>query len=354
MKRHIPTPTDASIIVTYRCPMNCIMCNTHSHPTKPDEEFRPALIDKLPKLKFINITGGEPFCRDDIEEIVDRASRRASRIVISTSGFYQDKIVALVRKFPNTGIRVSLEGLAQVNDTLRGRSGSFDRGLRLLIELARMGIKDIGFGTTISDSNSSDMLRLYEISRLLNMEFATAVVHNSFYFHTTDNAVDDKERVTKDINTLVERLLGSLKPKNWFRAYFNCGLIAHIHGKKRLLPCEAGSLNFFLDPKGEVYPCNGMEKSIWLESMGNLSDVGNFDTLWKSEQAVKVRNLVGNCPKNCWMIGTAAPAMKRHFFLPFSWVMRNKIRLLRGKKIIMPEACNRDDDTATNCRLKSG
>jgi len=313
------------------------MCNTHLHPTKASEEFAPSLIDKLPQLKFINITGGEPFSREDIEEIVEGALRRASRIVISTSGWFYEKTLSLVKKYPDIGIRVSLEGLTEVNDRLRGRTGSFDRGMRLLIGLGRMGIKDIGFGTTISDINSADMLRLYEISRLLDMEFATAAVHNSFYFHKTDNVIENKTEVAKDITKLIDRLLTSNRPKNWFRGYFNFGLIHHIYGKKRLLPCMAGSLNFFLDPRGEVYACNGMEEAVWMESMGNLSEAESFDALWSGDRAQRVRRLVADCPKNCWMMGTAAPSMKRHFFSPFFWVLKNKITILFGKKIVLPD-----------------
>jgi len=47
----------------------------------------------------------------------------------------------------------------------------------------------------------------------------------------------------------IQQFLGHEKhPKSWFRAYFNWGLINYIKGKPRLLPCEAGLVNFFVDP----------------------------------------------------------------------------------------------------------
>ena len=90
----------------------------------------------------------------------------------------------LARKFPKIGIRISIEGLSQKNDELRGRAGGFDKGLRTLLSLREMGVKDIGFGITVSNNNSEDMLSLYRLSKALNMEFATAAFHNSYYFHT--------------------------------------------------------------------------------------------------------------------------------------------------------------------------
>ena len=78
---------------------------------------------------------------------------------------------------------------------MRGRQGGFDKGLRTLLELKRLGVKDIGFGITVSNNNSADMLDLYELNRNLRMEFATASFHNSFYFHKSDNKVTNVDTV---------------------------------------------------------------------------------------------------------------------------------------------------------------
>ena len=153
-------PTDASIILTYRCPMRCTMCNIWKNPTDKAREIKPEELECLPKLKFINLTGGEPFIREDLEDIVRICYTKSPRIVISTSGWFEDRVIDLAKKFPNIGIRISIEGLSQKNDELRGREGGFDKGLRTLLRLKEMGLKDIGFGCTVSNNNSSDMLSL--------------------------------------------------------------------------------------------------------------------------------------------------------------------------------------------------
>ena len=139
VKNSIPTPTDASIILTYRCPMRCQMCNIWQNPTDKKEEIVAADLRSLPKLKFINLTGGEPFIREDLAEIVEECYKHTKRIVISTSGWFEDRIIALAKQFPNIGIRISIEGLSQKNDELRGREGGFDKGLRTLLTLQHMG-----------------------------------------------------------------------------------------------------------------------------------------------------------------------------------------------------------------------
>ena len=188
----VQLPTDASIILTYRCPMKCKMCNIWQNPTDKKEEITADDLKTLPRLKFINLTGGEPFIREDLPEIVEECYKHTSRIVISTSGWYEDRVIALAKRFPSIGIRISIEGLSAKNDELRGREGGFDKGLRTLLTLKEMGLKDIGFGCTVSNHNSGDMLSLYKLSCELGMEFATAAFHNSYYFHKDDNVIFNK------------------------------------------------------------------------------------------------------------------------------------------------------------------
>lgn len=333
MDNHIAPPTDMCIIVTYRCPMQCSMCDIWQHPTKKEKEITPAEMEMLPNVKFINLTGGEPFVREDLEKIVEIAFRKSPRVVISTSGWFEERVVRLARRFPRIGIRISIEGLSQKNDALRGRQGGFDKGIRTLLTLKEMGIKDIGFGITVSNSNSADMLSLYRLSRSLGMEFATAALHNSYYFHKEDNAFTNQDEICANFSRLIEWQLKEKNPKAWFRAYFNWGLINYVQGKPRLLPCEAGSVNFFVDPYGDVYPCNGLEDKYWKESMGNIRQVASFDELWRSERAERVRSQVKSCPKNCWMVGTAAPVMKKYISTPLAWVLHRKYELLTKKTI---------------------
>jgi radical SAM protein with 4Fe4S-binding SPASM domain len=326
-------PTDVSIITTYRCQMRCKMCDIWENPTDSKREIQAKELEILPKFKFVNITGGEPFVRRDLEDIVEVMFRKSDRIVISTSGWHTDRIIKMAEKFPNIGIRVSIEGLSQKNDDLRGRDGSFDRAMRLLLTLKEMGVKDIGYGCTTSNKNSEDMFWLYKLSRELGMEFATATFHNSYYFHKDDNEVTNKDEVIGNFHKLIEELLKENSPKSWYRAFFNLGLINYIRGNPRMLPCEAGTANFFIEPYGDVYPCNGLEERYWKESMGNIRDVSSFEELWFSEQAEKVRGLVRTCPKNCWMVGTAAPVMKKYIKHPTAWVVKNKIKSMLGKPI---------------------
>ncbi|MBQ9073572.1 MAG: SPASM domain-containing protein, partial [Muribaculaceae bacterium] len=203
------------------------------------------------------------------------------------------------------------------------------------LALKDMGVKDIGFGCTVSNNNSRDMLSLYQLSKSLGLEFATASFHNSYYFHKDDNVITNREQVCGDFETLINWQLQENNPKAWFRAFFNMGLINYIEGGRRMLPCEAGTMNFFIDPYGEVFPCNGLEARYWKESMGNIRVTRDFMELWNSEQASKVRAMVRKCPKNCWMVGTASPVMHKYIKHPMKWALKNKLRSIQGKPAIL-------------------
>ena len=96
------------------------MCNTWQHPSKKEEEFSPDLVDKLPSnLSFINITGGEPFLRKDLDDLVISAYQhcRPGVITIPTNGMLGDRVVDMTtricRECPESsiGINLSLDGI---------------------------------------------------------------------------------------------------------------------------------------------------------------------------------------------------------------------------------------------------
>ena len=308
----------ASIIVTYRCNAKCHMCNTWQFPSKRTEEVGIDVYEKLPFMGSVNVTGGEPFLREDIEEIIAILKKKTNRLVISSNGYFTERIKKLFTKHRDIGIRVSLEGLPKANDELRGIKDGFDHGLRTLLELDRMGIKDIGFGITVSDRNAGDLMELYHLAKMMDLEFATAAIHNAFYFHKFDNRFEEPDAATGEFKKLIEELLRSKKVKDWFRAYFNYGLINYIKGNPRLLPCEMGHDSFFLDPLGEIFACNVMEKS-----MGNLGE-SSFENIWHSKRAVEIRKNVKDCKKNCWMIGSVSQQMKKNILTPALWILRHK------------------------------
>ena len=211
---------------------------------------------------------------------VNRPQIREAKLITDKFGLKKDSyilflgrlvpekgIVDLCKEFPQIGIRISIEGLEQTNNEIRGLQNGYQRGYSTLKKLREMGMKDVGFGMTVQDKNAPDLVPLYKISDEMGMEFATASLHNSFYFVEAKNIIHDRPMVAKNFENLVNELLRSNSPKKWFRAYFNHGLINYIYGQKRLLPCDMSFDTFFIDPYGDVMPCNGTkDKEVIVQS----------------------------------------------------------------------------------------
>ena len=327
---------ECAIITTYRCNARCRMCNAWQNPSKASEEFDPEILRKIPGgMRRLNITGGEPMLRGDIRRIVEILDTKTNRLEISTNGWFTDRIVDIAREFPKITVRASIEGLPALNDELRGLEDGFDHAMRTILRLKRMGVKDIGFAMTISGENCRDLIDLYTLVAAMDVEFANAVVHNSFYFFKQDNSLEEHGDVEEKMREFITALLRSpreskrLRVKDWFRAYLNRGLLHHVQGKPRPIACSAGTDTFFVDPWGKILACNGSLEP-WV--MGDLN-TQSFDEIWNGERAEEVRRLVSECTQHCWMTGTAVPAMRRELWKPILWVLRNRLRLMRGGEV---------------------
>jgi radical SAM protein with 4Fe4S-binding SPASM domain len=295
------------------------MCETWQAPTDRNLEIRAEHIAKLPYANFVNVTGGEPFLRDDLEEVISVLKPRTKRLVVSTNGLLTERITSLMKKHPDIGIRISLDGFAESHDRVRGVRGAFDKALLTLTELQMLKIKDLGIGMTLSDTNYHDLKQVFTYAESTGLEFPINIVHNSYYFHKMDNEIRHQTEIEKQLRWAIGRYLRSRVPKNWFRAYFTDGIIDYIYGRPRRLQCEAGVDMFLLDPTGDIYPCNMLAIK-----MGNIKNQ-TFDEAWQSPESKIARERVCRCNENCWMIGSAAGPMRKKIWKPLWWIVRNKL-----------------------------
>jgi Fe-coproporphyrin III synthase len=326
-------PVDAVVAVTYRCDSRCNMCNIWQLP--PGDELEPEQYRKLPRtLRDINITGGEPFLRDDLVEIVRIIDQRCGhpRIVISTNGFERRRIAhaapGLLKIGKNVGIAVSLDGIGEKHDEIRGIPGGFDKVVETLKQLRTIGYRNVRVAFTAQRSNVKHLGAVYDLSRQFGFQFTSSVAQNSdFYFSTAENQTVDPLDLSAELRYVMRKELLSFSPKRWLRAYFYSGVLAYNVSKERLLPCRAGRDSFFMDPAGFVYPCLTLNKA-----MGNLRTHA-FDAIWGGSAADTVRGEVDLCRQPCWMICTARTAMLRRPHEPGMWILSNWLRIAVGRKV---------------------
>lgn len=324
-------PIDVVLATTYRCNARCIMCNIWKNPSEndllPDEyRFLP------PSTRFVNISGGEPFLRNDIPEIVKVVKERApsSKIIISTNGFLPDRIEESMRETlkidRDIGIGISIDGAGEMHDKVRGIPNGFNKCMDTVERLKRLGMTNLRLAFTVVDENVDDLPEVYRLSKEMGVEFSTAVAQNSsHYFMTEENLFNKIDKFRDRLGPLVEDLLRSARPKNWLRAFFAHGLYRYSVGAGRPFVCNAAQDFFFVAPNGDIFPCNVMERVL-----GNVREK-SFDEIWNSDEADKIRDEVRACDLKCWMICTARSDMKKNAGHVVEWIAKKKLAAHTGR-----------------------
>ena len=115
------------------------------------------VIDDVARMSVFRlvISGGEPFLRQDIDEILLHAVRsHVGRVFVSTNGtcIEEDILTALSRYRQRLTFKVSVDGPAAFHDSWRGRAGALTLTLEAIRRLARSGF-DVQVTTTLSRGN---------------------------------------------------------------------------------------------------------------------------------------------------------------------------------------------------------
>ena len=324
------SPTHAIIAVTERCNARCVMCDIWRKPRVP--ELVPGDYRRLPgTLREINITGGEPLLRDDLAEIVHIMQQTCPgvRLVLSTNGLLPEKLRAFLASVEQVAVRVSLDGLGGLHDRIRGVPGAFEKVLESLEVAKTAGVTDLGVCATMISSNVGSVTDIHTFARERGLQFTFTVAHSSsFFFGDQTDEAPDARRAEADMSAVQSRLYDSYSPKDWFRAYFISGLKDVVAGCPRPIACTAGSDFFYMDPKGDVYPCHILNLKL-----GNIRD-NTYEEMVKANPAVL--RAVESCTKRCWMTCTVAPMMRRKIFLyafKVGWAkMAHHLRRAIGRK----------------------
>lgn len=253
-------PKEAVVAVTYRCNARCNMCNIWKVEVK--DELEPVQYSKLPiSLRTVNITGGEPFLRRDLVDIVSYVHSRipSARLVISTNGSMSDVVVSKVNEIRSfhkkIGVGVSIDGMRETHNRIRGVA-IYDSAIATIKSLRDSGLGDLRIGMTLMPENVSEAAQVFDLSRQLGVEFTTTFAHNSeVYFKKTDNPSLDATQPSLDsLSSVIRSQLKSRHPKNWFRAYHMQGILDSSLRYEFVSRCEAGRRYFFMSPVGDIFP----------------------------------------------------------------------------------------------------
>lgn len=354
-------PIDCVLAVTYNCNARCVMCDIWKIKNFP--ELAVAEFAKLPPtLQDINISGGEPFLRQDLPEIVAVVAKACpkARIVISSNGFLTELVLKQMKKIiaikPDIGIAISIDGMGKMHDEMRGIPGGFDRDMETVKRLrTELGMTNIRLGFTITEKNISHLKQVYDLTREMDIQFTHSFAQTSeFYFGGKKNTdfqqiademtigegmalgTEDQENVSPSLRALlneqyqhiIKSELKSWNLKRWVRAYFAFGMYTFITSHNPVVSNAPGRDFFFLDPNGIIYPSvihNFVMGDIkQLSIINNQFPIIDFEQFWCSKETEEVRNKVDNSKIPVWMICTARTAIKKHPGKVLLWILKSK------------------------------
>ena len=336
-------PLAVTLEVTFACNLKCEMCPLWQfRKTLPGqqysregelttEEYR-VLIDELAKsgTRKVSLTGGEPFVRKDLVEIIRHIKSRNLYANLITNGtlMREQEIEKLLR----TGldhIVFSLDGPPDIHDEVRGVRGAYDRLIKSMRALSRMR-RELGLtkpwirvNHVISAQTASHLSEIFDHLKGIDVD---AVHFNYVFFTDAESEKKTNLILGQDIGRVKledQKLPDELKQVDVEKLHEQIALVAdrsrakqirvrfspplkgdeirrrfcdpnYIYVDKCFTPWFRGRVN----PYGEVYPC-----SIDLP-MGNVRDNG-FMALWNSEKyrrfrkALKAAGLFPVCKRCC-------------------------------------------------------
>jgi MoaA/NifB/PqqE/SkfB family radical SAM enzyme len=300
-------PQAVSLEVTHRCVCRCVMCNIWKIPASvPDlslEQWNGLLSSPLlADLRELDITGGEPFLRDDLVSLVGEVCRlkagalgRLRSIAITTNGVLCDRVVDMVEEMlvpmERAGLDLvvvcALDAVGESHDRIRQYPGAWSKVDRCVEGLTRLRDTHphlvVGVKTTVLPQNVGQVGAIADYARRRGLFtiISPAIVTGGRYLNTDragEIGLNEEQRAT-----LAE-----------FYESPACGWSYHAGVLSRYLrtgdvtkPCTCGYNYLFVRSSGEVLLC-----PLLPDTVGNVCETP-LETLFSSSEARRTRRRIG-------------------------------------------------------------
>lgn len=279
--------------VTGRCNLQCRHCFNEPERSSGNTDLTLEEIEKTARnmghIKYLTLGGGEPFLREDLEEIVSLFKRHNDihLINIVTNGWYTDRIetvaAAVLKKHPklHMSIGVSLDGPEPVHDSLRGRQGSWQRAVATLDRLKRLENRGLDRLTvaacgTYNRYNANHLKNLADYLReSLSVPFFPGLIRGDTMPDTDLTRIDIAHymKLLHEINYAQYSSLAKNYPFRHIRLAVDQIVSEIIYDSRKknqmTLPCMAGKKGIVLTATGELLLCEVLGNSL-----GNIRDFG--------------------------------------------------------------------------------
>ena len=293
--------------VTTRCNARCAFCfaidGRNEEMTVDDfARFTPG----LGRLLYLSITGGEPFLREDLGEIIDIYCRtnRPRILLIPTNGYFTDRVVRIARtaadRWPEISfeISVSIDAIGKEHDDLRRVNGMYDRAADTIKALQSLSATRANLhlmaNLTIGDHNVATANDTVDhlFDKLAMQNVTLNIARSNRPRDLPDVDLSALGLIYRNVEDRIESRRGGFahlkygRLLNRFRRARRRYLFDLIGSKgASMLPCQAGQIAAVIGSRGDVFPCES-----WAKPIGNVLDPStSFAQIWSSPEAEEAR-----------------------------------------------------------------
>ena len=320
-------PMNITISPSPRCNSRCLTCNIWM---KREDELSVEEWDKtfqsLGRAPFwYTISGGEPFMFRDIVEVARSLYKHNKPGIINiptNSLMYKiipERVEAIATSCPESElvINLSLDGVGEQHDRIRGVKGNFEKfekNYRALRELKLPNLT-IGVHSVISKFNVDTAPQLFDYAFSIGADsYITEIAEPRVELDTVGLEITpDRDKYAWAIDQLIDRVksnqfTGLAKITEAFRIEYYKLVKRILSEQTQVIPCFAGSASAQIYSNGEVWPC-----CVRADNLANLRDVDyDFGKIWFSAEADRVRKSIKNKECHCPLANASYTNMLLH------------------------------------------
>jgi MoaA/NifB/PqqE/SkfB family radical SAM enzyme len=293
-------------------------------PGRRRDELRLEEIQKIFKglghVYFFNVSGGEPFLRKDLSDIVASAIEYLTPkiIHIPTNALMpvviEREIEKMLTHMEWMGYRVpltvkpSMDGIGQQHDRIRGVKGNFEKLLDTVERLKALqksfSSLHVELGTVISRENIDRIDEISQFAHLLGVESYRNEIaeQRSEFLNIGDSITPDAKEYSESMEVFSRHTRENLNEKRSLTKITESMRLVYykvatriLREHRQVIPCYAGISNIQMNPYGDIWPCCVLG---YEQSMGNVRDYDyDFRKVFHSKKAGEVRRYIknGNC-----------------------------------------------------------
>lgn len=293
--------------LTNACPFHCRHCYDRSARAELDLPEALRVLDDLRAFcrrrrvePRVSLSGGDPLCYPHFWELYRSIAEAQISVSILGNPITPDTIRRLLEIQSPTYYQVSLEGLREHNDAMRG-AGHYDRVLAFLDTARRVNL-ETHVMLTLTRDNFSQVIPLGEQLRGLTARFTfnrLAQVGEG-----ADLALPDREQYAE----FLKEYLAARRTNPVFGFKDNLfNIVRHRHGRRLFPGCTGhgcgAAFNFVaLLPDGEVHACRkypsllGHVRETNLEAIYSGAEARRYRAGSLACRGCSIRNQCGGCP----------------------------------------------------------